>query len=383
MALGRPAFAAALCLALALVACSGSASSSQGHFLDFSEDNFKVVFISGNLTVAFTRDWPRAVFEHSTDLLTPTFEIGFSALYLFNDTNGDGVFARSEAVYVSYLDAHHNVSWNQSGVEFRNDTVGGEVASFGMHATLSLYAGLQAIEPAIVGWANMTMNFTISEKDMVFENSFGRFVVKGRTEVRSQVRLDILVPVDQAAVALEQRLSGGGSTYMLLLKERSAGGTPETTWVSGRDDETVFGDNFTHRLRQTDLPCQTIEFAKPDGTVQAFYNYSSEPLVVRSSRSVPVPMNSSYYTTGSGMVLHTVYALTNETTTIEHESSMGILESGFGSEVRDWFEENLAVLFVVPGVLVATAAIVTMVLVRRMRRESRKAAPPNEGQPRP
>ena len=46
------------------------------HFLEYSEDNFKAQFISGNLTASMPRDWPRVDFQHSENLFAPMFEIG-------------------------------------------------------------------------------------------------------------------------------------------------------------------------------------------------------------------------------------------------------------------------------------------------------------------
>ncbi len=356
------------CLALVLMA-GASAADDEEHFLDYSEDNFKVVFISGNFTAAVTHDWPMVVFQHTTNLFAPTFEVGLPAFYLFNDTNGDGVFSRSEAAYISYMDAHHNVTWNNSGVAFMNATAPGEYAEVVKNATLSLYATPDDLEAAVVGWANVTFRFTITENAVQYANSHGTYAVRGKTELRMSFLLEILKPVNQTFMALEQLLKGGGSNYMFLIQEDSGGDAPNTTWVSSREDDTVYGENFTRRLNQTDLPCQQIEFAKDDGTVQAFYNYSSEPLSGTFRQQLHTPMNSSFYTTGSGMILHTAYALTNDTKNVAHESSLGIDEAGFVSRVRDWFEKNLPLILVFSGSVAAAISLTILVyMIRKYRK---------------
>src|SRR5512137_1518757 len=140
---------------------AGQVLAKEEHFLDYSEDNFKVVFISGNLTAAVTHDWPRVVFEHTTDPFSPTFEVGLPRLFLYNDSNDDGYFSISEVTYVSYMDENH-VNWNVSPVEFLNDSVSGEYAEFRMNTTLALYKGLDNNTIALADWANVTFWFKIS-----------------------------------------------------------------------------------------------------------------------------------------------------------------------------------------------------------------------------
>jgi len=97
-------------------------------FLSHSVDDYKTAFVSGNLTAAVTHDWPRVAFYHTNDRFSPTFEIGMPVIYLFNDTNEDGIFARSEATYVAYLDSLRNVTWDISLVLMGVDPVTGQFA---------------------------------------------------------------------------------------------------------------------------------------------------------------------------------------------------------------------------------------------------------------
>ena len=365
---------AALLCAAALVIPASSVVAGAEHFLDYSEDNFKVVFISGNLTAAVTYGWPLVVFQHSSALLAPNFEVGVPLLYLFNDTNPDGVFDQSEMVYVSYLDAHHNVTWTMSSVEFGNETGPGEYAQLRMNTSLSLFNDLENLTAQVEDWANITFWFRITENPVVYTNMYGSYTVMGKTDLKMNFTLEIKKHINVSGIALEQLLKGGGSTYMFQIKEDAGGGGTRVTSVSSRDDETVSGLNLTHKLNETSLGSQDIDFSKADGVVQAHYHYSSEPISLARGRMNATPMNSSYYTTGTGLKLNIAYSIDNETDAIIHDSSVGLDELGFVSRVKDWFKENLSWLLIISG---SITAVVSISILVTMLRKYRNNVPPN------
>lgn len=373
MALRFCILATLLCAAALVIPVSAVVSGAE-HFLDYREDTFKIVFISGNLTAAMTYDWPRVVFQHTTALLAPTFEVGVPLLYLFNDTNHDGVFTRSETVYVSYLDTHHNVSWNVSSVAFGNTTMTGEYAQFRMSSSIALFSDLENLTALVEDWANITFWFRINEKPVVYSNTYGSYTVMGKTELMMNFTLEIKKHVNVSGIAIEPSLKGGGSTYMFLIREDAGGGGTRVTSVSSRNDETERGLNFTHRLNQTSLGNQELEFSKADGVVQAYYHYSSEPVSLSQGEVRPIPMNSSYYTTGSGLKLNIAYSIDNETDMITHNSSLGLDEQGFVSKVKNWFNENLPWIMIISGSIVAVVSITILV---RLMLKHRDLVPPN------
>jgi hypothetical protein len=353
-------------------------ASDEQHFLDFTDYSFGVVFISGNLTATVTRDLPQVVFMHVTDPVAPSFTIRLPFLYLYNDTNDDGVFSRSEAVYTANLDSHYNVAWNTTAVEFSTGPAEGECAQLRMAATLSLYDQPTDTVPSIDAWANVTFWFQIAENPVTYSNSYGGYTVAGRTEMRMNFTLDILKKLSFSGLAVEHLLKAGGSTNMFLIREISNADGWAMTRVSSRVNEEEYGLNFTHRLNQTSLAVQEINFAKEDDTIQAFYRYSSEPLVRTSGDYQPVAMNSSYYTTGTGMRLYVSYAFSNDTTSLTHSSSLGIDENGFVGRVRDWLKENLPMIMVVTGSIVAVVAfalLASMALRYRPQRDANGSKP--------
>jgi hypothetical protein len=344
--------------------CPLASARQEDQFLDFFEDNFKVSFISENLTAAATYAWPRVVFYHTTDLLSPNFEVGFPLFHPFNDTNGDGVFSKSEALYYGYLDAHHNVTWTHWPTAIHEYPDGSDYALFTMNASLSLYSGPDEVFPEIESWANVTFNFVITETPVQSQNSLGSYLVDGKIAMRVNFTLDIEKPINATGLAVEHFLKGGGSTYMFHLKEDTPLGISLTN-VSSREDETVNGPEFTHVMNQTSLPYQQIQFAKDDGTVQAYFRYDSEPKTVIGGVAQEARMNSSYYATGDGLVLHTAFSFSNETESLSYESHLGLDESGFISSVEDWLERNLPMILIVVGSFITIVACTMFVMILR------------------
>lgn len=346
-------------------------AEEEEHFLDYSEYNFAVNFVSGNLTATVTpatiapRDWPRVIFKHNTDMLSPTFDVGIPTVYLFNDTNEDGMFARSEITYIAYLSSLYNVTWHATAVEFGNDSLAGEYAWLRANAVIGLFAGPEDDYPIIDEWASVTFSFRISERNVTRMNSLGYYTTQGMVDVRINFELEILQQVNATGIVLEQMLSAGGSTDMFMIREDVGLETPQLTPADGRDDETIFGDNFTHPLRKTNLPCQDILFAKEDGTIQAHYRMSSEPNVSRDQVVSQVPMAISYYSNGNGLVVHSAYSPEDSNGTISHEIIVGIDESGFTPRFRDWVKDNLAMIMIVTGSIAAVISVTLLVFIVR------------------
>jgi len=359
------------CFALAVTAVPTGSLADEEHFLSFSEDSFKVVFVSGNLTAAVTHDWPRVVLWHTNDPFTPTFELGFPKIHLFNDTDGNGVFSRSEAVLTSYLDSNH-VAWDYTKVEFVNESAGNECARFRMNATLALYGGEDNETVVVSDWANVTFWFSIAEHNITFANSVGSYVVRGMLDLRINFTIDFARPADAEAFAVEQLLQGGGSTYMFTLKERGSHSHLVNSLISSRVDETRNGDDFTHIFQQAPFAAQEVAYSKEDGTEQALFYWDSEPRCNRSGAWTPMPSNSSYYTTGTGMILHTAYQLPESGASVFQSLHIGINEPGFIQELRDWFVDNI--WLIVGTVAIISGAVLSAVLVSRRARARAKSS---------
>lgn len=342
-------------------------ADEEGHFLVYSEDNYKVNFISGNLTASVTVSSPWVVLWHTADPFSPTFDLRFLKVYLFNDTDRNGVFSRSEATYTSYLDADH-VAWNHTSVEFVNETAGNECARFKMNATLSLYGGPENETVVLADWANMTFWFSITEHNITFTNSIGSYLVRGVLDLRINFTLQVLLPVDAEGLAVEHLLSGGGSNSMFTLKERSSHSRLVDNLISSRVDETQYGDDFTHIFQQTPFAAQEVAYSKEDGTEQVMLFWDSEALCNASGAWLPIASNASYYTTGTGMILHTAYPLP-PCGALFQTLHIGINEPGFVQQIRDWFMDNLATILVA-AVAVPVLILSAVLLARRVRRRA-------------
>ncbi|MEW5748403.1 MAG: hypothetical protein AB1793_06435 [Candidatus Thermoplasmatota archaeon] len=358
----------ALLIALAFLSmcASGLAAGEDGddYAIFYSVDDTKVSIVSGNLTVAVTRDWPRVLFWHSDDPFSPTFEVGFPKLYLFNDTDRDGRFCRSEAVYTVYLDSNR-VEWNLSSVSFGYEGELGESISFSMTARANAFNDTLDAPPAVESWANVTFWFRVAENTTTVANPAGSYGLSGKTEMLVDMSIEVTNRTEFDAVALERFLQGGGTTDMFEILEDGRDGAVSAV-LSGRVDESAGDGDFTRPLNMTDSAVQSIEFAKDDGTVQAFYSWGSE--AVDASGSTPgVHLNSSCFTTGAGLILHSVVPLSNGTASISHDSSVGLVEEGFVGAMTDWIREHGLVLGSAAAVA-AVAGVVALHLVLRRRR---------------
>lgn len=374
MLLRRCAMAITLCAVVLLAAqASTIVQAKEQHFLDYSEDNYKVVFMSGNFTAAITHDWPRVVFEHTTDPFSPTFEAGLPRMFLYNDSDGDGFFSLSEVTYVSYLDSKH-VLWNVTPVEFTNDPVAGECASFRMNTTLNLYEGLSNSTIAIHDWASIVFWFKLSHYGWYEINSLGSFLIRGRVDLSFNYTLDIIQPVETTGIVAEQLLQGGGSTYMFLLRQMGRYHSIVEDFVSGRVDETVYGTNFTNPFQPTNLPDQQISFAKDDRTVQAYFRWDSEA-ELKSDGNVTVPDTAdSYFTTGTGLMLHHSFLVGNTTGSIHQMDLVGIDETAFVGKISDWVRDNLWGIVAFTGGMAALIVVSAFAIGRTRRRKMREQA---------
>jgi len=336
-------------------------------FLSHFVDDYKTAFVSDNLTAAVTHDWPRVAFYHTNDRFSPTFEIGMPAIYLFNDTNGDGIFARSEATYQAYLDSLRNVTWNISLVSMGADSVAGQFALLNRSAYVALYDIHELMEPVIERWAKAHFSFEITENPVIHHNLLGDYRVEGMTDMRIRMTLEILRQVNSTGLVLEQSLKGGLTTNTFVLTEDLGLDQLARTQVPSRVDETVNGDEFTHRFNLTDMPVQCIDIAKEDGTVQAHYRTSSVPMMSDGASLTGIPMNCSYYTFGSGMILHTAFMAHDVNGTITHEMCLGIDEAGFYAHVGDWLEQNLEAVLAVAAAILGAVSLVVLFVIRRRR----------------
>jgi hypothetical protein len=365
-----------LCTVVLMAVQVSTARAKEQHFLDYSEDNYKVVFISGNLTAAITHDWPRIVFEHTTDPFSPTFEVGLPRIFLYNDSNEDGFFSLSEVMYVSYLDANH-VLWNVTPVEFAEDPVSGESASFRMNTTLNLHEGLSNETIAIRNWASITFWFRISHYDHYDNNSLGSYLVRGKTDLSLSYTLDIIKPVETTGVVMEQLLQGGGSTYMFLLRQMGRYHSVVEEFVSARVDETVYGTNFTNSFQPTDLPDQEISFAKDDRTAQAYFRWDSEPTMTSGDNSTVVETADSYFTTGTGLMLHHSFLVGNSTGSIDQGALVGIDETAFVGKISDWLKNNIWGVVAFTAFMSALIVVSAFALGRKKRRKMHEQAKPD------
>jgi len=349
--------------------------AAEEYVLSISAHNFGVVFISGNLTATATHDFPRVVFQHSYEYFWPVFEVGFPRMYLFNDTDADGRFDSNETLFVGYLDEYHT-TWSLFEPVLGIDPALGQYAEFGMRSTVSLYQDPANMTALVNDWSNITFWFRVVENGEVFANSLGHFVVQGQVEMRVNVSIEVLNKTMCSGVVMQQVLKGGGTTEMFLLRELISPGEENLTMVSSRVDETVDGLNTTHQFRETSLPRQEACFSKDDWTTQAFYFWNSEVnLTDADDAHVWMPVNSTYFTTGTGLMLQSIYPCENDTTVMCTDMSIGLCNVVEEITARDWLKENMTG-FAIAVAFIAGVIALSAVYVRRSRLKKVGHSPP-------
>jgi hypothetical protein len=363
----RLSFVTGICLSLLLtVVQTGGGADAEDYTLSATEGETQVNFESGNFSVAITRDWPRVIFWHSTDIFSPTFEVGFPRMYTFNDSDGNGVFSRSETTGIIYLDSFYTV-WKVTGVETGDSTVSGEFARFSMTSSVPCFTEVGNDTLEIHDWAEICFWFVICENPTTYENSIGEYTVMGKTELRTSFSIEFANFTDCTGIVLEQSLQGGGSTNMFLLRQQADEDEINYTEVSGSLDQTILGREFTNPFLSTGEPVQEIRFSKEGGVVQAMYRWNTEAVTDNSTQVSSTSASSSYYTTGTGLMLHTAFSA-NNSTTLSHDSIVGILESGFIGKITEWAKEYA---LEVTLAILAVVIIIVAAVMRSRRRRSR------------
>ncbi len=366
--------AASLGLAMLIASTMvSSGAASEEYELFVSLDDTKVHLLSGNFSVAITRDWPRVIFKHEVDPFSPTFEVSCPRMYLFNDTDGDGIFDPPEAEFTIFLDSNH-VNWNLSTFDRGDSSLYGQYVVVGMKSSVHAYAVGENETLAIPDWAVLSFWFFLSEEPVDCECPGGIYVIDGKTQMRMNFTLELNEYLDVGGVVLEQMLQGGGSTNMFQLVEDSPISGTTTTEVSASVDERELEENYSHEFRETSDLVQKARFAKEGGIVQAFYFWETEAMTGVEVSNTTALVNSSYFTTGAGMTLHSILPVDNRTTMVSHGSTMGINESGFIGSVRDWIQEYIVAFVIVCGVVV----VISLILVARRIRS--KAPPLDDNQ---
>jgi hypothetical protein len=364
--------AASLCLAMLVMSFSANRSAADDDYeLYVSVDYAKVSLISGNFSVAITRDWPRVIFKHEFDPFSPTFEVSCPKMHLFNDTNENGIFDPSESVFTVFLDSNH-VDWNLTTFDQGYSDNDGRYAVVGMDASIHAYEVGDNETLVAPDWARLSYWFFLAENPVTYECSGGTYVIDGKTEMRMNFTLHLNYRLEADGIVFEQKLQGGASTNVFHLAEGLMSGGTIWTEVSALVDERVEEGDYSNEFHEASDPVQKVRFAKEDGVVQAFYFWETNAVMSCPDSNATALVNSSYFTTGAGMTLHSILPANNSTTMVSHSSMIGIYESGFIGSVRDWILEYI-VAFTAACIVVALVSLI--LIVRRVRRRS---LPPDE-----
>jgi hypothetical protein len=291
------------------------------------EDLDFILLRTGLMVVRIDRDRPDLTFYTTDDDgNTALFRVVYNRLLAFSDVNEDGAPQAGEVAYSSPLLAYE---WDLSEVQLAEDEETGRVATFDLTATIDLVendplaAELGRPLFTVREFAKVTLTFTLTSRDVNHTDEVGNYVILGGTELKVDIRIDVLSPVQGVDfLTVEQLLKDDKNTYLPKTTEGSSVDAPEP-------DEL-------RRYRETPDLKQRIEFRERANT-PAFYSWVKRAEVTHADGTEDVAdVLAAYIVTDGRMVLYLSYPYDDETVSIFHDPSLGIYENGFPIIPEEW-----------------------------------------------
>ncbi len=317
------------------------------------EDLEYILLRTGLMVVRIDRDRPDLTFYTTDDDgRSALFRVVYNRLLAFSDVNEDGAPQVGEVAYTSPFLAY---DWDLSEVQLAEDEESGRVATFTLTTTIDLMendplaAELGRPLFTVEDFAEVTLAFTLTSRDVNHTDEVGEYMTIGGAELKVDIRIDVLSPVQGIDfLTVEQLLKDDLGTYLPKTTEGSSVGEPEP-------DEL-------RRYRETEDLKQRIEFRERAAT-PAFYSWVKRAEVTQADGTEEVvDVLASYLVTDGRMILFLSYPYDVETVSIFHDPSLGVYEDGFPIIPEEWKAIFDPLLFGVSAL-----AAVAMVLALRSR----------------
>jgi hypothetical protein len=321
------------------------------------EDLDFILLRTGLMVVRIDRDRPDLTFYTTDDDgNSALFRVVYNRLLAFSDANEDGAPQAGEVAYSSPLLAYE---WDLSEVQLAEDEETGRVATFDLTTTIDLVENDPLASDlgrplfTVKEFAKVTLTFTLTSRDVNHTDEVGAYVILGGTELKVDIRIDVLSPVQGIDfLTVEQVLKDDRGTYLPKTTEASSVNSPQP-------DELV-------RYRETPDLKQRIEFRERANT-PAFYSWVKRAEVTHADGTEDVAdVLAAYIVTDGRMTLYLSYPYDEETVSIFHDPSLGIYEGGFPLIPDEWKAIFDPLLF---GVSAMAAVAIVVSLRSRGRRE--------------
>ena len=277
-----------------------------------------VLLRTGDMVVVVLRDRPDFAFYLASDEGRRAYmRLLFTRLFAISDTNGDGAPQPGEVAYTVDLRAYE---WDLSNVEVLDDATLGRIVRFEQSAVVDLVENDPTAEAegrpllAVTGFARVTLRLTLASRDAELPADGGMYTVAGGTELKVDVRIDVLRPVaDVDFLTVEQLLRDDRGAYVPRPKEAVASPDEAPAIRSFRDREG---------LRQL------VGFEGGKGA-PGFYSWVRRAdATADDGTTESVDVRAAYMLTQGVMLLYLSYPYDVTTASIYHDPSLGVVGGG-------------------------------------------------------
>jgi len=240
----------------------------------------------------------------------------FTKLLAFADANGDGAPQSGEVAYAADLDGYN---WQMGPVETSDEATLGRTVRFDLTTIVDLVESDQKAEAAgeplatVDGFASVTLSFRVASNDAYFSASNGIYQVLGGSEVKIDVRIDVLRPLEGVdSLALAQVLRDDRGRY-----------TPHPLEADGGTGATVVE---VQPFKESGDIEQTVDFSE-DGTTPGFYSWiDTAEATLADGTELPVDVSAGYTLVDGVMTLYLSYPYDVDTVSLSHDPSLGIFD---------------------------------------------------------
>lgn len=244
-----------------------------------------------------------------------SFHLHFGKVIGYNDSDDPG-FQVDEMLYFSPLDG----GWQMSPlIKDENETLG-PFQSFTLTKPIDMQRAGPGPKEKVTNWANLTLHFLLASYD--FEQTVGSttYEILGGAELKIDIELDIHKALMVDSIAIEQRLfdqpfEPGQAPYTMDLRE---------------DDrhqrlDKGFNDTFQHTFKDHPDGHQHLGLLNSNELEESFYNWVSEAELTTNGTTGLQNVTTTYHTTGEHLNLYLSYPYTEQTSSIFHDPSVGVV----------------------------------------------------------
>jgi hypothetical protein len=361
-----------LAFLLSMYVSAGVAIAEDAENITYSVGANGIEIHSANTTALISDSYPAATVRAGglTNLTGDGFIL--RALLGYNASLDNG-FSPSLVEYRAQTD---RAAWTITGPQLK-DTSQGKTVTVKLVARLDMVrvggsgnggsGGSGPGGPGLVvhSWADVTITFQLSTRSYFAAyqgvSQSPEYQVNGSSELKFDVGIVVLEPLPVDSLALE----------IALMKMDDASYTPTSTaghyvfrgyqadgTVSGSDpsmNETEGSILLTHTFQSRDQFKQMIGFVNETGVPDGYFSWAKQARISTSVGASLTNVSTHYRTDGESLTIYLSTPLSSDTTTIDHDPSIGVFGGGGGATVI--LPGTPSLLWIGVGIIVGLASV--------------------------